>query len=74
MVSADLLEEVALSGNLPPEVIFRLGVEAQRRRQEADRLRRDVPKAKTLRAVQGGKDWKRLEKAMRSRFPERTEG
>jgi CHAD domain-containing protein len=69
-VAAELLEEVALSGDLPPEAVFYMGAEAERRRREAEDMRREIPKAKALRAVRNDDDWKRLRKAMNERLPE----
>jgi triphosphatase len=73
VVAADLLEEVALAGGFPPEAAFYLGVEAQRRRQEAKEMQVDVSKAKALRVVQKGADWKRLKKVMESRLSDKAE-
>lgn len=69
IVAAELLREVALSGDLPPEAVFYMGVEAERRRREAVEMHRGIAKAKALRAVQKDDAWKRLHKVMRDRLP-----
>jgi CHAD domain-containing protein len=72
IVAAELLREVALSGDLPPEAVFSMGVEAERRRREAEEMHRGISKAKALRAVRKDDAWKRLRKVMRDRLPKKV--
>ena len=72
IVAAELLREVALSGALPTEAVFLMGVEAERRRRQAEEMREGVVKAKALRAVRKGDAWKRLRDAMRDRLAKKA--
>jgi triphosphatase len=64
IVAAALMRELGLSGDLPPRVAFSLGAMAERYAREAAQIRGTFLESKPLRALSGGKPWKRLRKAM----------
>ena len=74
VVAAELLEEIALAGDLPPETIFAMGAEAERQTRNAEQMRETIPGSKAFRAIKKGKAWKKLRKIMEGRTTEKVGG
>ena len=64
IVAAGLMRELGLAGDLPPRVSFSLGAIAERYAREAAQIRARFLGSKELRALEGGKPWKKLWKAV----------
>jgi triphosphatase len=64
IVAAQSMEELALADDLPPRAVFSLGAMAGRYARGAAEIRARFLGSKELRALEGGKPWKRLRKAM----------
>jgi CHAD domain-containing protein len=67
IVAAELMQELAFSGDLTPRTVFSMGSMAERHLREAAEVRADFLESNQLRALKGGKPWKRLQKAMKKR-------
>ncbi|HEX2181795.1 MAG TPA: CHAD domain-containing protein [Rubrobacteraceae bacterium] len=67
IVAAELMRELGVSGDLPPRVAFSLGAMAERYAREAAEIRANFLGSGLLRALEGGKPWKRLRKAIRKK-------
>jgi triphosphatase len=64
IVAAGLMRELGLAGDLPPRVSFSLGAIAERYAREAAQIRARFLGSNELRALEGGKPWKKLRKAV----------
>lgn len=64
VVAAKSMEELAVAGDLPPRAVFSLGAMAGGYSRDAAEIRANFLESKPLRALRGGKPWKRLRKAM----------
>jgi triphosphatase len=64
IVSAELMKELGVSGDLPPRVAFSLGAMAERYAREAAEIRARFLGSKPLRALNNGKAWKKLRKTL----------
>jgi triphosphatase len=73
-VAAELLEEMALAGDLPPQTIFAMGAEAERQAREAQQMRATISGSRAFRAIEKGKAWKKLRKTMEGRTAEKVGG
>jgi hypothetical protein len=58
------MEELALAGDLPPRAVFALGTMAGRYASEAAEIQARFLRSTEFRALQSGKPWERLRKAM----------
>jgi triphosphatase len=67
IVAAELMRELGVSGDMPPRVAFSLGAMAERYAREAAEIRAGFLGSGLLNALEGGKPWKRLRKAMRKK-------
>ena len=67
IVAAELMRELGVSGDMPPRVAFSLGAMAERYAREAAEIRAGFLGSELLKALEGGKPWKRLRKAMRKK-------
>jgi CHAD domain-containing protein len=67
IVAAELMEELGVAGDLPPRTVFSMGSMAERYVRDAAEMRAAFLGSKPLRAMKGGKPWKRLRKAMEKR-------
>ena len=67
IVAAELMRELGVSGDMPPRVAFSLGAMAERYAREAAEIRASFLGSELLKALEGGKPWKRLRKAMRKK-------
>ena len=67
VVAAGLMEELGTTGDLPPRAVFSMGSIAARYTHEAAEMRAGFLGSELLRALKGGKPWKRLRKAMEKR-------
>lgn len=63
VVAAESMEELAVAGDLPPRAVFSLGAMAGGYSRDAAEIRANFLESKPLRALRGGKPWKRLRKA-----------
>jgi triphosphatase len=64
IVAAGLMRELGLAGDLPPRVSFSLGAIAERYAREAAQIRARLLGSNELRALEGGKPWKKLRRAV----------
>jgi triphosphatase len=64
IVAAGLMRELGLAGDLPPRVSFSLGAIAERYAREAAQIRARFLGSNELRALEGGKPWKKLRRAV----------
>jgi triphosphatase len=64
IVAAQSMEELALAGDLPPRAVFALGTMAGRYASEAAEIQARFLRSTEFRALQSGKPWERLRKAM----------
>jgi triphosphatase len=67
IVAAEVMRELGVSGDLPPRVAFSLGAMTERYAREAAEIRADFLGSGLLKALEGGKPWKRLRKTMRKK-------
>ena len=67
VVAAGLMEELGTTRDLPPRAVFSMGSIAARYTHEAAEMRAGFLGSELLRALKGGKPWKRLRKAMEKR-------
>jgi triphosphatase len=67
VVAAGLMEEVGVTGGLPPRVVFSTGSIAGRYACDTAQMRANFLESKPFRTLKGGKPWKRLRKAMEKR-------
>jgi CHAD domain-containing protein len=67
VVAAEFMEELGTTGDLPPRAVFSMGSIAGRYTNEAVETRAGFLESRLLRALKGGKSWKRLRKAMEKR-------
>ena len=64
IIAAALMRELGLSGDLPPRTVFTLGAMSGRYLREAAEIRARFLDSKMLRALDGGKPWKRLRRSL----------
>ena len=67
IVAAGLMHELGTAGGLPPRAIFSMGSMAERHLGDAAEMRADFLGSRQLRALKGGKPWKRLRRKMKKR-------
>jgi triphosphatase len=67
VVAAGLVEEVSVTGDLPPRVVFSMGSIAGRYACDTAEMGANFLESKPFRALKGGRPWKRLRKAMEKR-------
>ncbi len=67
VVAAGLVEELGTAGNLPPRAVFSMGSIAGHYARDAAEMRAGFLGSDLLRALKGGKPWKRLRKAIKKR-------
>jgi hypothetical protein len=67
VVAAGLLRELGAGGDLPPRIIFSMGSLAGQYARRAAQMRFALQESKPFCALQGGKPWKKLRKAMKMR-------
>jgi triphosphatase len=67
IVAAGLMQELGAAGDLPPRAIFSMGSMAERYLGDAAELRASWLGSRQLRALKGGKPWKRLRRTMKKR-------
>jgi CHAD domain-containing protein len=67
IVAAGLMQELGAAGDLPPRAIFSMGSMAERHLGDAAEMRADFLASRQLRALKGGKPWKRLRRTMKKR-------
>jgi triphosphatase len=67
VVAAGLLRELGAGGDLPPRIIFSMGSLAGHYARRAAQMRFALQESKPFCALQGGKPWKKLRKAMKMR-------
>ena len=67
VVSAALMEELGVAGDLPPRAVFLMGSMAGRYARDAVEKRVSFLGSKSFRTLRGGKPWKKLRKVMEKR-------
>jgi CHAD domain-containing protein len=67
VVSAALMEELGVAGDLPPRAVFLMGSMAGRYARDAAEKRVSFLGSKSFRTLRGGKPWKKLRKVMEKR-------
>jgi triphosphatase len=67
IVAAGLMQELGGAGDLPPQTVFTMGSIAGRYARDAAEMRAGFLGSKSLRALKGGKPWKKLRKAIEKR-------
>jgi len=67
IVAAGLMRELGSAADLPPRTVFSMGSIAERHIRVAAELRADFLGSEQLRALKGGKPWKRLRKKMKKK-------
>lgn len=67
IVAAGLMQELGAAGDLPPQAVFSMGSMSERHVSDAAEMRADFIGSRQLRALKGGKPWKRLRKTMKKR-------
>jgi CHAD domain-containing protein len=67
IVAARLMQELSTAADLPPRAIFSMGSMAERHLGDAAEMRADLLGSRQLRALKGGKPWKRLGRTLKKR-------
>jgi len=67
VVAAELLQELGVAGDLPPQAVFSMGSMAGRYVRETAEMRAGFLGSKPFRTLRSGKPWKKLRKAMEKR-------